>query len=238
MLSFQNVTKQFQLDDQTTITPVKNVTLNIEPGELIIIIGRSGSGKTTLLNLAAGLVKPTSGKVVLDNLSLGEMSDGQLSRVRSQRLGFVFQFPSLLSALTVQDNVALPTIFASPQGKQAVDEKVKNILKLMGLGSKLDVYPKQLSAGEQKRVVIARALINQPQLVLADEPTSDLDEQTEKEVMELLRNINASGVTFLIVTHSLELVPYATRAFRMENGGLTDVTGLKNPLKTPVGSMV
>ena len=111
MISFQNVTKEFQLDERTTITPVKNVSLEIKKGELIIIIGRSGSGKTTFLNLAAGLVKPTSGKVLLDNLNLGEMNDKQLSKMRSQRLGFVFQFPSLLPALTVQENVALPAIF-------------------------------------------------------------------------------------------------------------------------------
>ena len=230
MLSFQDVTKEFLLDEKTTIAPVKNITLEIAQGELIIIVGRSGSGKTTFLNLAAGLVKPTSGKIMLDKLELAEMSDRQLSTMRSRRLGFVFQFPSLLPALTVKENVALPTFFATPQGRIGVDEKVKNLLNLMGLSSKLEVYPKQLSAGEQKRVVIARALVNQPQLILADEPTSDLDEQTEKEVMGLLRDINSSGVTFLIVTHSLELVPYATRAFRMENGSLTDVTGIKDPL--------
>jgi len=172
MISFQNVTKEFQLDEGTTISPVKDVSLDVDQGELIIIIGRSGSGKTTLLNLAAGLVKPTSGKVVLDNLSLGDMSDKQLSTMRSQRLGFVFQFPSLLSALTVQENVALPGIFSSPDMKADVNERVKKNLDLMGLGSKLNVYPRQLSAGEQKRVVIARALTNQPQLILADEPTS------------------------------------------------------------------
>jgi putative ABC transport system ATP-binding protein len=220
MISFQNVTKNYQLDDETFITPVKNVTLNVEKGEFIVITGRSGTGKTTLLNLAAGLVKPTSGKVIMDTHNLGEMSDKQISQVRSQCLGFVFQFPSLLPSLTVLDNVALPHTFISRNGHTNPQEWAAELLKTMGLSTKAEVYPKQLSAGEQKRVVIARSLMNRPQIILADEPTSDLDEKTENEVMGLLRDINQQGVTFMIVTHSLSLISYATRAFEMHNGGL------------------
>jgi ABC-type lipoprotein export system ATPase subunit len=223
MISFENVTKEFQLDAQTTISPVKNVTLKIDKGEFIIIIGRSGSGKTTLLNLAAGLVKPTSGRILMNDKNICEMDEKQLSVMRSQRLGFVFQFPSLLPTLSILENVSLPSIFV-PKNGQDSSQRAAELIKSLGLATKMDVHPKQLSAGEQKRAVIARSLMNHPDMILADEPTSDLDEQTELEVMEMLREINKSGVAFLMVTHSLQLVPYANRAFRMENGLLRQVS--------------
>ena len=223
MLSFSNVTKEYRLDENNTISPVRNVSLEIEDGEFIVIAGRSGTGKTTLLNLAAGMVRPTSGQVMIDHLDLGEMTDRQLSSLRSQKMGFVFQFPSLLPPLTVKDNVSLPSIFTDGNASKAADERAVRLLDTLGLASKADVYPRQLSAGEQKRVVIARSLINQPRLILADEPTSDLDNQTEKEVMGILRDINSSGVTFIIVTHSLELIAFATRAFEMDNGNLNRI---------------
>ncbi len=227
MISFQKVTRTFQLDSKTSISPVKEVSLDIDSGEFIIIIGRSGSGKTTLLNLAAGMVKPTSGQIIVDKTDLADMSDRQLSTMRNRRLGFVFQFPSLLSSLNVMENVTLPGIFTDKMDENAVKARGFELLKTMNLADKVGVYPRQLSAGEQKRVVLARSMINSPQVILADEPTSDLDEQTEMEVMKLLRGINESGVTFLMVTHSLQLVPYASRAFNMENGSLTEVNGTR-----------
>jgi ABC-type lipoprotein export system ATPase subunit len=222
MISFENVTKEFQLDAQTRIFPVKNVTLKIDKGEFIIIVGRSGSGKTTLLNLAAGLVKPTSGRILINDKNICDMDEKQLSVMRSQRLGFVFQFPSLLPTLSILENVSLPSIFAPRNGRDS-SQRAAELIKSLGLATKMDVHPKQLSAGEQKRVVIARSLMNHPDMILADEPTSDLDEQTESEVMQMLREINKSGVAFLMVTHSLQLVPYASRAFRMENGLLSQL---------------
>ena len=223
MLSFINATKEFRLDNENTITPVKDVSLDIGEGELIVITGRSGTGKTTLLNLAAGMVKPTSGRVTLEGKDLSSMNDRQLSAMRSNTLGFVFQFPSLLPPLSVIENVSLPSVFAGKNGNNHATERAAQLLDMLGLAGRLNVYPKQLSAGEQKRVIIARSLINQPRLVLADEPTSDLDTRTEKEVMNILRNVNQTGVTFLIVTHSLELVSFATRAFDMNKGELTRI---------------
>lgn len=224
MLSFNNVTKEFRLDEHNIITPVSNVNLEIAEGEFIVIMGRSGTGKTTLLNLAAGMVRPTSGNVVIDDTDLGAMNDQQLSSLRSRKMGFVFQFPSLLPSLTIKDNVSLPSIFSNGHGGKAAGDRAIQLLDTLGLTGKAEVYPRQLSAGEQKRVVIARALINQPRLILADEPTSDLDNRTEKEVMGILRDINSRGVTFMIVTHSQELTAFATRAFEMENGALNRIS--------------
>jgi ABC-type lipoprotein export system ATPase subunit len=224
MLAFKNVTKRFQLDEKTTITPVLDVDLEIKQGEFVIIVGRSGTGKTTLLNLGAGMVKPTAGQVLIDNVDIGSMDQQQLSILRSQKIGFIFQFPSLIPALTVKDNITLPTLFNNGQRVNGVDKRAEELLEMLRLASKMQVFPRQLSAGETKRVVLARSLINQPQLILADEPTSDLDNRTELEVMNILREINARGVTFLMVTHSMQLIPFATRAFEMENGKLNDVT--------------
>lgn len=218
MISLNNVTKEYNLGEQITIVPVRNVSLQISPGEFVMIIGRSGTGKSTLLNLTAGLIKPTAGQVTIDNVHLKDMSDKEISQLRSQKIGFVFQFPSLLPALTVQENVAMPAVFTSRSGKREAHARAIELLNTLGLADKAGVYPKQLSAGEQKRAVIARSLVNRPQILLADEPTSDLDEQTEREVMELIREINSTGVTVLMVTHSLQLLSYVSRAFKMEDG--------------------
>lgn len=223
MLSFNNVTKNYRLDRDIIITPVNNVNIQIERGEFIVIIGRSGTGKTTLLNLAAGLVKPSSGRVTIDNQDLGRLNDKQLSLLRSREIGFVFQFPSLLPSLNILDNVSLPAIFTGGKDEKDANSRAAHILDKLGLAEKLNVYPGQLSAGEQKRVVIARSLINGPQLILADEPTSDLDSRTETEVMNIFREINSRGITFLIVTHNLDLVNFATRAFEMQNGGMKEI---------------
>ena len=223
MLSFNNVTKNYRLDRDIIITPVNNVNIQIERGEFIVIIGRSGTGKTTLLNLAAGLVKPSSGRVTIDNQDLGRLNDKQLSLLRSREIGFVFQFPSLLPSLNILDNVSLPAIFTGGKDEKDANSRAAHILDKLGLAEKLNVYPGQLSAGEQKRVVIARSLINGPQLILADEPTSDLDSRTETEVMNIFREINSRGITFLIVTHNLDLVNFATRAFDMQNGKMKEI---------------
>jgi ABC-type lipoprotein export system ATPase subunit len=220
MLKLLNVTRAYNLDEETVITPVSGVTLMVGAGEFIMVIGRSGSGKTTLLNLAAGLIRPTSGQVLIDERDLSRMNDKELSRLRSERLGFVFQFPSLLPSLTVLENVTLPASFGKKMNKYDAVKRAASLLDQVGLSEKEGAYPKQLSAGEQKRVVIARALINRPGLLLADEPTSDLDEATEQEIMALLKEINADGVTILMVTHSLQLLPAATQVFKMEKSSL------------------
>ena len=220
MISFQKVTKEYHLDEETIITPLNNTTFDIFKGDFLIIVGRSGAGKTTLLNLAAGLIRPTYGRVLIDDLDMADMTDKQLSLLRSQRMGFIFQFPSLLPSLTVLENVSLPVKFAPHNRRQDPYNRAQNLLQMVGLSQRQLAYPRQLSAGEQKRAVIARAMINQPEILLADEPTADLDELTEKEIIARLKEIHDSGVTIVMVTHNLQLLPYANKALVIENGSL------------------
>jgi putative ABC transport system ATP-binding protein/lipoprotein-releasing system ATP-binding protein len=221
LVSLQAVSKTYPIAAGNAVKAVRDVTLNVERGEFVVITGRSGSGKTTLLNLAAGLTKPTAGQVFLDGLNLWKLPDRQQSAVRNQKIGFIFQFPSLLPTLNVLENVTLPTVFNSNHRSPPAVDRATELLHTVGLSDKLTAFPRQLSAGQQQRVVIARSLINQPEILLADEATSDLDEQTEHEIMELLKEIHAeTRVTILLVTHTTQLVSYGTRALQMANGTL------------------
>lgn len=223
MIKFQNVTKIYTLSNETEVKAVVDVSLEIQPGEFIVITGRSGTGKTTLLNLMAGLSRPTSGEVLFDGVNLWSLSDRQQSLLRNQKFGFIFQFPSLLPYLTALDNTYLPTIFGKDNTKGTATRRATELLDMLGLGDRILSYPRQLSAGQQQRVVIARALLNQPEVLLADEPTSDLDEQTEIEIMELFKQIHANtGSTIVLVTHSTQLVSYGTRSMMMAGGTILE----------------
>ena len=229
MISIQNVSKTYVVSKELKVPAVHNVSLEVGQGEFVVITGRSGSGKTTLLNLVAGLTRPTSGKVLLDGIEVWSLPDKEQSLLRNQRIGFVFQFASLLPTLTSLENVMLPPMFAESQDKEYVKERAAYLLEQVGLSDKLESYPRQLSGGQQQRVVIARALMNEPELLLADEPTSDLDEVTEHEIMDLFRSIHAeTGVTVLLVTHSAELGRYGTRSIQMAGGEIV-------PSATPPG---
>jgi putative ABC transport system ATP-binding protein/lipoprotein-releasing system ATP-binding protein len=226
MITLNEVTKTYPLGKENSVSALHGVSLKIQKGEFMIIVGRSGSGKTSLLNLAAGLTRPTSGKILLDGTDIWNLTDQQQSHLRSQKFGFVFQFSSLLPSLTVQDNVILPTIFGSKNEPTQVHERAIQLLQKVGLEDKLEAYPRQLSAGQQQRVVIARALMNQPQLLLADEPTSNLDEKTELEILDLFRDLHSSmGITIMMVTHTSQLVSYGTRAVEMANGQIINGHG-------------
>lgn len=220
MISLRSISKEYNRDGQVVIRPINEISLDISRGEFIIIVGRSGSGKTTLLNLIAGLIKPTTGEIIVDNVSLSKMSKKELLLLRAEKIGFVFQFPSLLPSLTVLENVMMPKTFCSRNGREDIHDRATQLLQTVALSERIHAYPKELSAGEQKRVVFARSLINKPAILLADEPTSDLDEQTENELVEFLRETHASGMTIVMVTHSLQLLSYADRAFKMEQGSL------------------
>ena len=222
MIELHNVSKTYSLSREQTVQAVRNVTLTAQRGEFVVITGRSGSGKTTLLNLAAGLTRPTAGAVTLDGTDLWTISERQRSLLRSQKLGFIFQFPSLLPSLTALEYVILPTIFRTDQVLANPAQRATELLESVGLADKLASYPRQLSAGQQQRVVVARALMNQPEILLADEPTSDLDEQTEQEIMDIFRDIHAQmGVTIALVTHTRQLVRYGTRSIEMARGEIT-----------------
>jgi ABC-type lipoprotein export system ATPase subunit len=221
MINLQEVTKTYTLDKTAQIQAVRGVSLQIERGEFVILTGRSGSGKTTLLNLAAGLTRPSSGTVFFEGVDLKGLPEKDSARLRSKKIGFVFQFPSLLSSLTVLENVLIPVTFANGSSTEQSTPRALELLEAVGLSDKLKAYPRQLSAGQQQRVVIARALINRPDVLIADEPTSNLDEQTEQEIMQLFKKFfTDSGVTILMVTHTTELVPYGTRAIEMAAGML------------------
>jgi ABC-type lipoprotein export system ATPase subunit len=223
MITLHDVAKVYAVSKEVTVPAVRNANLHVERGEFVIITGRSGSGKTTLLNLVAGLTRPTMGEVLLDGVEVWKLPDKEQSLLRNQRIGFVFQFFSLLPSLTSLENVMLPAMFGPNNNQEAVKARARQLLEQVGLVDKLHAYPRQLSGGQQQRVVIARALMNEPELLLADEPTSDLDEQTEHEIMALFQEIHArTGVTALLVTHTAELGRYGTRSIQMAGGEIVD----------------
>jgi len=223
MITLEAVAKTYTLSQDVTVKAVQGASLEIARGEFVTITGRSGSGKTTLLNLAAGLTRPTAGRVLWEGQDLWRLGDRQRSRLRNQKVGFVFQFPSLLPSLTVVDNLMVPTMFSPDGAPPGLRDRARELLDSVGLTAKANVYPRQLSAGQQQRVVIARALVNQPQILLADEPTSDLDEHTEQEIMALFSQIHTqTGMTVVLVTHTRQLVHYGTRSIHMSDGQIVD----------------
>lgn len=223
MITLHDVAKVYTVSKEVTVPAVRNANLHVEKGEFVIITGRSGSGKTTLLNLVAGLTRPTMGEVWFDGVEVWKLPDKEQSLLRNQRIGFVFQFPSLLPTLTSLENVMLPAMFGPDNDRETVEARARQLLEQVGLADKLHAYPRQLSGGQQQRVVIARALMNEPELLLADEPTSDLDEHTEHEIMALFQEIHTrTGVTALLVTHTAELGRYGTRSIQMAGGEIVD----------------
>jgi ABC-type lipoprotein export system ATPase subunit len=203
------------------VRAVDQVALRVATGDFLIITGRSGSGKTTLLSLIGGLTIPTSGADNVFDKYLAELDDAAISTLRAERIGFVFQFASLIPTLTALDNVRLPGLFAK---SPVSPEEAARLLSWVGLANKLANYPAQLSGGQQARVTVARALANQPDLLLADEPTGNLDVETEREILELFRELNMNdGTTVVLVTHNPELACYGNRHLIMADGRLNEV---------------
>ena len=219
MIQIEHLNKAYLIDGQQ-FKAVDDASLTIKQGEFLSILGHSGSGKTTLLNLIGGLTKPNTGTVKIDGQDIWQLSDSALSELRNEKMNFIFQFSSLIPTLSVVDNVLLPATFGKAKKADLYDMAVE-LLEMMGLANKLRAYPSQLSGGQQRRVAICRAFINEPAIVLADEPTGDLDEETEKEVISLFRSFNEKKkTTFLIVTHSSDLAAKTDRQFRMTAGRL------------------
>jgi ABC-type lipoprotein export system ATPase subunit len=200
------------------------VDLDVETSEFLVITGRSGCGKTTLLNVATGLATPSGGTVTVDGVDIWSLSDAERSSLRNRTMGFVFQFPSLLPGLSLEQNVTLPLEFSREEHAGA-REHARELLDMVGLGHRMTALPRELSAGQQQRVVVARALINRPELLLADEPSSDLDEETEAEIMEVFRRIHAEqALTIMMVTHARHLVSFGTRHLEMADGTVREDT--------------
>ena len=221
-LEVRNVTKRYG-DGETAVSAVRDVTLAVEPGEIVLIMGPSGSGKTTLLSMMGALLRPTTGSIQLDGTSLSELSEARLPAIRLRQFGFIFQDFNLLSALTIRENVALVAELAGTKTKLARD-KATAILTELGLGARLDFLPEKLSGGEKQRVAIARALINDPALILADEPTANLDSKIGKEIMRLLRRIaKEQGRSVVIVSHDQRIRDIADRVLWLEDGRFKDV---------------
>lgn len=221
MIELRQVSKMYfrgKRGHQITVTAVKEIDLKIEPGEFVVITGRSGCGKTSLLNLIAGLARPDSGQVFVDGTDIWTMKDEDVSALRNQKMGFMFQVPSLIPTLNVLDNVVVPTMFAPKEIQRDAYQRAMQGVESVGLSHRVDAFPRHLSSGEEKRVVIARAIINNPPVLLGDEPTANLDELTEKEVMALIQTIHRRGTTIILVTHHPGLIGYGTRHLTMSDG--------------------
>ena len=206
-------------DRHRSVTAVADVSLKVGTGELVAVSGRSGSGKSTLLAMLGGLCRPSHGRVIVDGVDLWSLGPRELADFRAKRVGFVLQVPTLMPALRAVDNVALPALLACTSDLPATYARAETLLREVGLAERLDAYPGELSGGEQCRVALARALVNQPPLLLVDEPTGDLDEETEAEVIEQLLALHrAQGTTLVLVTHSPELARRADRVVRLRGG--------------------
>ena len=219
ILSAQSLTKRY--GTAPGYEAVRHVSLDVDDGEFVSIVGRSGSGKSTLMAMLGTLTPPTDGKVLLEGTDVWTLREEELATFRARRIGFVFQIPSLLSNLTAQDNVAVPALLGRTMDAEAAYRKAFDLLDRVGLAERADAYPGSLSGGEQRRVAIARALINSPRLLLADEPTSDLDADSEATIIDLLEELQrAEGFGLVLVTHNLDLASRAQRSCEMRQGVL------------------
>lgn len=219
MIECANLSKRYEIGD-AAVDAVRNVDLRIAEGEFLAILGHSGSGKSTLLSMIGGLTSPTQGKISIDGNDIWTWSDNERAAFRGGTIGFVFQFSSLIPTLTVLDNVMLPSIFNGGAKKEA-RERAVGLLDRVGLSDKIDAYPNEISGGQQRRVAISRAFVNEPKIVIADEPTGDLDEATESEVMSLFDKMRRErNLTILMVTHNRDLTSAADRTVEMKSGAL------------------
>lgn len=220
MLSCTGLRKDY-VTERGAVAAVAGVDLEVAAGRFTAIIGRSGSGKSSLMAMIGGLSRPSAGQVTVDGTDIWSLSENDLAAFRNRRIGYVFQFASLLPTLRLVDNVALPAMLGRRRDGADAYGRAAGLLAQMGLGDHLDAYPSEVSAGEQRRAVIARALINDPAMILADEPTSDLDEQTEIEIMDELLAVNRErGTTLVLVTHNLALAEQAEQVVHIAGGGI------------------
>ncbi|HWV74992.1 MAG TPA: ABC transporter ATP-binding protein [Pseudosphingobacterium sp.] len=220
LIDIKEIGRKYVIGSET-IHALKSVTLQINKGEFVALMGPSGSGKSTLMNILGCLDTPTRGEYVLNGIRVSDMTDDELAEVRNKEIGFVFQTFNLLPRSTSLDNVALPLIYAGLSKNQRF-EKAQKALESVNLGNRMDHKPNELSGGQRQRVAIARALINDPSIILADEPTGNLDTKTSVEIMGLLEEIHSKGNTIVLVTHEEDIAQHAHRIVRMRDGLIED----------------
>ena len=218
VVQLDSVTKTYQ-SGEIEVRAVRGVSLNIQAGEFVALMGASGSGKSTLMNILGCLDRPTSGKYVLDGVDVSDLDRNARADIRNQKLGFVFQGFNLLSRTTALENVELPMLYAAERIKpKELRDRAMRALDIVGLSDRADHHPSQLSGGQQQRVAIARSLVNQPQVLLADEPTGNLDSKTTVEVMGVFQRLNEEGITIVMVTHELDVAQFCKRNLILRDG--------------------
>lgn len=221
LINVLNLSKSFKRGERDFFA-IENVSFDVNKGDFINIVGKSGSGKSTLLTLLSAIIEPTSGDIIVEDQKISNMNDDMKSLYRNEFIGYVPQSLGTLPTLNVLDNVRLPYFFKNRDGSGS--ERAKMLLDMCGILDLKDDFCKNLSGGELKRVLIARALMNSPKVLIADEPTSDLDSKTTIEIMDMLKEINDKGTTIIIVTHDNDLLKYGSRLLEMEDGKLSEVS--------------
>jgi len=216
VLDIENVSKSYLLG-KIEVPVLNDINLTINKGEFAAIMGPSGSGKSTLMNIIGCLDRPTSGKIVIADMDISKLSEIELARIRGKKIGFVFQTFNLIPRLTAQKNVELPMVYQDVPGKMR-EKRAKELLELLGLSERARHKPAELSGGQRQRVAIARALANEPEIILADEPTGNLDSKTGQEIMQIFDKLHSEGRTILMVTHDRELADNCDRIIRLKDG--------------------
>ena len=226
LIKISNIKRDFALGNEIVYV-LKGIDLEIKKGEYVALMGPSGSGKSTLMNLLGCLDTPTSGSYILNGKDVSKMHDDELADIRNKEIGFIFQTFNLLPRTTALDNVALPMIYAG-HSKSERNTRATEVLKQVNLADRMDHQPNQLSGGQRQRVAIARALVNKPSIILADEPTGNLDSKTSEEIMALLEEIHQKGNTIIVVTHEEDIAAHAKRIIRMRDGMIESDTVKKS----------
>jgi putative ABC transport system ATP-binding protein len=230
VIQLNGIHKKYQTGD-VEVHAVRGVSLKIETGEFVAIMGASGSGKSTMMNILGCLDRPTDGQYLLDGIDVSGLNRDRLAEIRNEKIGFVFQGFNLLSRTSAVENIELPTLYSHKGfSRQEQFDKAMNALEMVGLKQRADHQPNQLSGGQQQRVAIARALVNEPTLLLADEPTGNLDTQTSIEVMGIFQKLNEQGITIVMVTHELDIASYTKRMVVMRDGQVLSDESVKNRL--------